>query len=166
MAVRRNLVLAALALAWAGGNGAAAQDTVPDRSGRELRGQASVYAPNLNGRRMADGGVFEPASDTVASNLLPLGTVARVTNLRNGRTALVRVRDNGNFAAGRVVNVSPKVAEFLGMNRNGVAQVAVAPLAVPQPGGRFRLGAGTGTPGQRAAQPPGSGRRADPDRLP
>ncbi len=164
MASRRTLALAALGLAWAAG--AAAQDAAaPDRSGRELRGQASVYAADLNGRRMADGGIFEPASDTVASNVLPLGTVARVTNLRNGRTAIVRVRDSGDFATGRVVNVSPKVAEFLGM-RDGVARVSVTPLAVPQPGGRFRLGAGTGAPGQRAAQPPAPDRRAAPDRLP
>ena len=156
MVSRRALALATSCLAWA--NGAAAQEAAPDRSGRELRGQASVYAPDLNGRRMADGGTFEPASDTVASNLLPLGTVARVTNLRNGRTAMVRVRDRGDFAAGRVVNVSPKVAEFLGMSRNGVAQVAVTPLAVPQPGGRFRLGAGTEAPGRPAAVPPATAR--------
>lgn len=157
MMVRRDLALAALCLAWAGT--ASAQEAAPDRSGRELRGQASVYAANLNGKRMADGGSFDPASDTVASNLLPLGTVVRITNLRNGRTAIARVRDRGDFVSGRVVNVSPKVAEFLGMNRNGVAQVILSPLAVPQPGGRYRLGAGTAAPGRRAAQPPDPGRR-------
>lgn len=159
MLPRRALALATFCLL---ATAAVAQDAAPDRSGRELSGQASVYAPNLNGRRMADGGVFEPASDTVASNLLPLGTVARVTNLRNGRTAMVRVRDRGAFAEGRVVNVSPKVAEFLGMNRNGVARVTVTPLAVPQPNGRFRLGEGTGLPGRRAAEPPATIPRARP----
>ena len=142
-------LLAALLLA---APAALAQPAAPsDPSGQALRGQASVFAPNLAGRRMADGGRFDPASDTVASTTLPLGTTARVRNLRNGRVAMVRVRDRLPASAGRILSVSPKVAQFLGMNRNGVAQVEVAPLAVPQRDGSVRLGSGTGLAGRRAA---------------
>ena len=63
---------------------------------------------------------------------------------------MVRVRDRLPAADGRVVNVSPKVAEALGVRPGGMIQVAVAPLAVPQADGSVRLGAGTGLAGQRA----------------
>ena len=121
-----------------------------DHSGREQRGRAAVYARELAGRRMADGGRFDPDASVVASGTLPLGTTARVTNLRNGRVAMVRVRDRGPGADGRILNVSPKVAGFLGMREDGVAPVVVAPLAVPQADGGVRLGVGTGLAGRRA----------------
>lgn len=96
---------------------------------------------------MADGGLVELNSDSAASNTLPLGTTAR---LRNGRVAIVRVRDRLPAAGNRIIRVTPKVAQFLGIPRNGVATVEVAPLAVPQRDGSVRLGAGTGLPGRRA----------------
>ena len=77
---------------------------------------------------MADGTRFDPASNAAASKTLPLGTTARVTNLRNGRSALVTVRDRGPYVAGRVLDVSPADARQLGMKRQGVAPVAIAPL--------------------------------------
>ncbi|GGC70063.1 hypothetical protein GCM10011504_54870 [Siccirubricoccus deserti] len=121
-----------------------------DRSGRELRGQAAIIARKLAGRPMADGGLFDPEASVVASSTLPLGATARVTNLRNGQVAMVRVRDRIPGTDGRILNVSPKVAEFLGVRRGGVFQVVVAPLAVPQSDGSVRLGAGTGLAGRRA----------------
>jgi len=99
---------------------------------------------------MADGGLFDPEASVVASSTLPLGATARVTNLRNGKVAMVRVRDRIPGTGGRILNVSPKVAEFLGVRRGGVFPVAVAPLAVPQSDGGVRLGAGTGLAGRRA----------------
>lgn len=101
------------------------------RPGRVQEGKASIYAAGLRGRKMADGTPFDPASDSAASKTLPLGTAARVTNLENGRTATVRVRDRGPHRAGRVMDVSPGTAGALGMKRDGVAPVAVVPLASP-----------------------------------
>ncbi|MBL6080535.1 hypothetical protein JMJ56_21185 [Belnapia sp. T18] len=121
-----------------------------DRSGRELRGKAAIFARHLAGRRMADGGFFNPEASVVASNTLPLGATARVTNLQNGQVAMVRVRDRISGTDGRILNVSPKVAEFLGVRRSGVFPVAVAPLAVPQADGNIQLGSGTGLAGRRA----------------
>ncbi|WP_052402158.1 septal ring lytic transglycosylase RlpA family protein [Muricoccus aerilatus] len=143
--MRALLVLAALL-----GSPALAQPAVPDASGGARRGQASVFAPALAGRRMADGGTVELSSDSAASDALPLGSTARVRNLRNGRIAIVRVRDRLPASGQRIISVSPKVAQFLGMPVNGVAQVEVAPLAVPQRDGSIKLGAGTGLAGRRA----------------
>lgn len=92
------------------------------------KGRASIYAASLRGRKMADGTPFNPASNAAASKTLPLGTAARVTNVENGRTTMVRVRDRGPHRAGRIIDVSPMSASALGMTRVGVAPVAVAPL--------------------------------------
>jgi len=129
---------------------ALAQSAAPDPSGGARRGQASVFAPGLAGRRMADGGRVEMNSDSAASAVLPLGTTARIRNLRNGRVAMVRVRDRLPASGERIISVSPKVAQFLGMPVDGVARVEVAPLAVPQRDGTFRLGSGTALSGRRA----------------
>ena len=96
--------------------------------GRVQEGKASVYAVSLRGRRMADGTPFNPASNAAASKTLPLGTTARVTNVKNGRTTMVRVRDRGPHRAGRIIDLSPGSAGALGMARDGIAPVAVAPL--------------------------------------
>src|SRR6478752_6902652 len=121
MATRGLIYTAVLALGLAG----AAQSNEPaadaprqasrstiDRSGRVLRGQAAVFATDLAGQRMADGGRYDPETAIAASSSLPLGSTARVTNLRNGQTALVRVRDRFPGSNGRILNVSAKVAEF------------------------------------------------------
>ena len=121
-----------------------------DASGGARRGEASVFATRLAGARMADGGRFETNSDSVASPVLPLGTTARVRNLRNGRSTMVRVRDRLPASGERILSVSPRVAAELGMRANGLAQVEVAPLAVPQRDGSVRLGAGTRLAGRRA----------------
>jgi rare lipoprotein A len=88
---------------------------------------ASVYAEKFRGRRMADGTRFDPVSNAAASTSLPLGTTAHVTNLKNGRTATVQVRDRGPHRAGRIIDVSPGSANTLGMDRHGTAPVLVAP---------------------------------------
>jgi len=113
-----------------------------DHSGRKQAGRASFYADRFADKRMADGRRMNPNTDAAASKTLPLGTVAEVTNLENGRSAKVQVEDRGPYIAGRVVDVTPKVADQLGMLRRGVAAVVVKPIAVPQPDGAVKLGAG------------------------
>jgi rare lipoprotein A len=65
-----------------------------------------------------------------------------VTNLSNGKTATVKVEDRGPYVDGRVVDLTSKVAEQLDMKKVGVSPVVVAPIAVPQPNGAVKLGAG------------------------
>lgn len=102
-----------------------------DTAGQAQKGKASIYAESLRGRKMADGTPFNPASDVAASKTLPLGTTAQVTNLKNGRTATVRVSDRGPYKAGRIIDVSPGTGNALGMTNDGVAPVAVVPLTPP-----------------------------------
>jgi rare lipoprotein A len=115
------------------------------------RGKASYTAPRLAGRRMADGGRFDPRSDAAAHRTLPLGSAARVTNLGNGRSATVTVRDRGPRAPGRILDVSPRTAEQLGMREGGVAEVEVAPIGASPSGGGAEPSSGTtsgGGPGR------------------
>ena len=113
-----------------------------DQTGRAQQGKASFYAPSFSNKPMADGRPMDPQSNVAASKNLPLGTTAKVTNLENGKTATVKVEDRGPYVDGRVVDLSPKVAEDLGMKHQGVAPVVVKPIAVPQPDGGVKLGAG------------------------
>jgi rare lipoprotein A len=113
-----------------------------DHSGRKQKGRASYYASSFNNRKMANGNRFNPNSNVAASKTLPLGTTAKVTNLSNGKSATVKVEDRGPYVDGRVVDVAPKVADELDMKKVGVTPVVVAPIAVPQPDGGIKLGAG------------------------
>ena len=137
---------------------AEAQRPAPvSRAGRVERGKASYYAPGLAGRRMADGGRFDPRSDTAAHRTLPLGSTARVRNLGNGRSATVTVRDRGPHARGRILDVSPGTAERLGMTGEGVASVEVTPVEVPRAGGQAEPRSGSaasgGGPGRARHRP-------------
>lgn len=113
-----------------------------DTSGRIQRGEASYYHPNLHGRPMANGEPFDSRSNSAASRTLPLGTIALVRNLETGQMATVEIEDRGPYAGGRVLDVSPKTAEALGMKHDGTAPVEIAPVQVPQPDGTLKPGAG------------------------
>jgi rare lipoprotein A len=91
---------------------------------------------------MADGNRMSPQSNVAASKTLPIGTTAKIINLQNGKSATVRVGDRGPFVAGRVMDVTFKVAQELDMGKHGVVPVEVKPIAVPQPNGDVKLGAG------------------------
>jgi rare lipoprotein A len=123
---------------------------VLDRSGNKRLGKASFYAREFSGRKMADGTIMEPQSNNAASKTLPLGTVAKVTNLETGRSAVVTIRDRGPYIRGRIVDLSPATAKEIGIeHKNGVAKVEVAPLAVPLPDGHIKLGAAVETNADR-----------------
>ena len=113
-----------------------------DHSGRKERGRASYYARYFDGRLMANGRPMNPNADIAASKTLPLGTVATVTNLENGRSEKVKIEDRGPFIDGRVVDLTPKVANALRMRKQGVVPVVVKPITIPLPNGKVKLGAG------------------------
>jgi rare lipoprotein A len=121
-----------------------------DPSGRKQRGHASFYAGRFANRKMANGRRMNPNSDIAASKTLPLGSVAKVTNLDNGTSATVTIEDRGSFVDGRVLDLAPKVARQLDIGTKGVAPVEVKPITVPQQGGGVKLGAGgaDATPGE------------------
>ncbi|MGN6390405.1 MAG: septal ring lytic transglycosylase RlpA family protein [Burkholderiaceae bacterium] len=125
---------ALFALAACLANGArAGDDTRLDRSGQPRRGEASYYGKEFAGRTMADGTPMQPDANAAASKTLPLGTEARVTNLENGKSATVEIRDRGPYVAGRIIDVTPKVAKTLEMKKEGVAPVVVKPIDLPPP---------------------------------
>lgn len=113
-----------------------------DRSGKARKGKASYYGKQFHGKKMADGTPMDPRSNVAASTTLPLGTKARVTNLENGKSETVEIRDRGPYVEGRIVDVSPTVADKLGIKRQGVAPVEVKPLEVPQKDGSVKKTAG------------------------
>lgn len=119
-----------------------------DYSGRKRRGKASYYAHSFSGKKMADGSRLNPQADVAASKTLPLGTTAVVKNLANGKTAKVEIKDRGPYVDGRIVDVTPKVAQKLDIRKEGVAPVEVVPIEVPQPDGTVKPGAALTGPRQ------------------
>ena len=88
-------------------------------------GLASWYGNDFHGRLTANGEVFDMASLTAAHPTLPMPSYARVTNLRNGKSLIVRVNDRGPYHGNRLIDVSNKAAELLEFKGNGVAKVRV-----------------------------------------
>ncbi len=115
-------------------------------SGARQVGEASYYGPEFAGRRMADGRRFDPRSASVAHRTLPFGTTVLVRNLGNGRSTTATVEDRGPFVHGRIIDLSPQLAERLGMMAEGIASVEVTPVevaeAVDQRGRGPLIGAG------------------------
>lgn len=88
-------------------------------------GLASWYGSDFHGRRTANGEVFDQMSISAAHPTMPLPSYARVTNLRNQHSIIVRVNDRGPYHANRVMDVSQQVAEALEFRRSGTARVRV-----------------------------------------
>src|ERR1700712_1313290 len=99
-----------------------------DHSYRE-EGMASWYGDAFHGRLTANGEVFDMASLTAAHPTLPIPSYARVTNLGNGKSLIVRVNDRGPYHGNRLIDVSNKAAELLEFKGNGVARVRVEYVA-------------------------------------
>ena len=88
-------------------------------------GMASWYGDDFHGRLTANGEVFDMGSLTAAHPTLPMPSYARVTNLSNGKSLIVRVNDRGPYHGNRLIDVSNKAAELLEFKGNGVARVRV-----------------------------------------
>ncbi|WP_456670646.1 septal ring lytic transglycosylase RlpA family protein [Bradyrhizobium sp. USDA 3240] len=88
-------------------------------------GMASWYGDDFHGRLTANGEVFDMGSLTAAHPTLPMPSYARVTNLSNGKSLVVRVNDRGPYRGNRLIDVSNKAAELLDFKGNGVARVRV-----------------------------------------
>jgi rare lipoprotein A len=97
-------------------------------------GLASWYGDDFHGRYTANGEIFDENSISAAHPTLPLPSYARVTNLSNHKSIIVRINDRGPYAKGRLIDLSVKTAQLLGFYGHGVAKVRVdyvgmAPLA-------------------------------------
>lgn len=100
---------------------------VPREVSRDFEqvGNASWYGAAFHGRRTANGEVYDMRSLSAAHPTMPLPSYARVTNLNNRRSIIVRVNDRGPFHGGRVLDVSQRVADALDFRRAGTARVKV-----------------------------------------
>jgi rare lipoprotein A len=92
------------------------------------QGQASWYGPGFFGNRTASGEVLRPGSLTAAHRSLPFGTQVRVTNIGNGRSAIVRINDRGPFHGHRVIDLAHGAANQLGLISSGIANVKLEVL--------------------------------------
>ncbi|MDE2445933.1 MAG: septal ring lytic transglycosylase RlpA family protein [Alphaproteobacteria bacterium] len=84
-------------------------------------GWASYYK---SGRLTANGERFNPMGFTAAHRGLPFGTKLKVTNLRNGRSVIVRVNDRGPFIRGRILDLSLGAAKAIGLTASGIGKIS------------------------------------------
>jgi rare lipoprotein A (peptidoglycan hydrolase) len=91
-------------------------------------GSASWYGPGFNGKKTASGEIFDEKKFTAAHKTLPLGSQARVTNLKNGKSVKVEINDRGPYAGDRIIDLSKAAAGALGMVEHGVVDVRIDPL--------------------------------------
>lgn len=92
-------------------------------------GIASWYGPKFHGKLTANGEIFDMNAVSAAHKTLPLPSVVRVTHLANGRSLVIRVNDRGPFVGDRVIDLSRRAADLLGIRRSGTATVRVELLA-------------------------------------
>ena len=95
---------------------------------RVITGEASWYGPGFYGNHTANGEIYRPGTMTAAHRNLPFGTKVRVTNLRNGRSAVIRINDRGPFVDHRVIDLGHGAASELGLISSGIAQVKLEVL--------------------------------------
>ena len=97
------------------------------------RGVASWYGPTFHGGNTSSGELYDMYGMSAAHKTLPLPTYARVTNLRNGRSVVVRINDRGPFVANRLIDLSYTAATRLDMIREGTTLVEVRALTPGAP---------------------------------
>jgi rare lipoprotein A len=98
------------------------------------RGEASYYADRFAGQTTANGEIFDPADMTAAHLNLPFDTVVRVTRVGGERTrsVVVRINDRGPYVDDRIIDLSEGAAQELGMLEEGVVEVRIEILELPE----------------------------------
>ena len=88
-------------------------------------GIASWYGPNFHGKKTANGEIFNQNAVSAAHKTLPIPSIVIVTNLENNKKLEIRINDRGPFVRGRIIDLSKKAAEILGILKSGTAKVRV-----------------------------------------
>ncbi len=118
-------------------------------------GMASWYGAPYHNRRGSNGEVYNMHAMTAAHLTLPLGSIVRVTNLKTGNSALLRITDRGPFVPGRIVDLSLAAAKALDVYLPGIAKVRLEVLQAPVPldtGGRWAVQIGSFAGKKEAAE--------------
>ena len=108
----------------------------------EQTGTASWYGPPYHNRRGSNGEIYNMNAMTAAHLTLPLGSIVRVTNLKTGHSALLRITDRGPFVEGRILDLSLAAAKALDVYLPGTARVRLEVLEAPAAldvGGRWAI---------------------------
>ena len=95
-----------------------------------ITGISSWYGPNFHGKLTANGEVFDQYGVTAAHKTLPLGTVARVTNLDNNKSVILRINDRGPYVGDRILDCSYGAAKKLGFIAQGTTKVRIELIEV------------------------------------
>ena len=106
---------------------------LPTAEGYDRIGMASWYGAKFHGRRTSSGEMYDMYKLTAAHPTLPIPVYARVENLGNGRSTIVRINDRGPFRGGRFLDLSYAAAVKLDMMEQGTARVRVTTIVVPDP---------------------------------
>jgi rare lipoprotein A len=117
-------------------------------------GLASWYGPPYHNRRGSNGEIYNMHAMTAAHRTYPLGSIVRVTNVKTGSTALVRITDRGPFIRGRIIDLSLAAASKLDVQKPGVARVKVELMqssALSQASGKWAVQIG-GFPDESTAR--------------
>jgi rare lipoprotein A len=112
----------------------------------EETGMASWYGAPYHNRRGSNGEIYDMNAMTAAHLTLPLGSIARITNVKTGNSAVVRITDRGPFVVGRIVDLSFAAAKALDVYLPGTAKVRLEVLQAPTPldtGGRWAVQIGS-----------------------
>tara|TARA_B100001964_G_scaffold108863_1_gene121612 strand:- start:17 stop:487 length:471 start_codon:yes stop_codon:yes gene_type:complete len=97
---------------------------------RVITGISSFYAEDFHGKLTANGEVYDMYGLTAAHKTLPLNTIARVTNLENNKSLILRINDRGPYVKGRILDCSYGAAKKLGFINNGTAKVKIEIIEV------------------------------------
>ena len=98
-----------------------------------LYGTASYYSNSFNGKQTANGEIYSHKKMTAACNVLPLGTWIKVTNLRNGKSVVVKTNDRLHSKMKRVVDLSREAADKLDYVKSGLTRVRVEVIGKKKP---------------------------------
>lgn len=128
---------------------------MPEADGYSERGVASWYGKKFHGKRTSSGEKYDMYKMTAAHRTLPLPSYARVTNLENGESAIVRVNDRGPFLHNRLIDLSYAAAYKLGIMGDGTGHVKVESIDTDASGDTISR-AGTGTSTGAAVEGPSS----------
>ena len=93
--------------------------------GDRFKGNASWYGPNFHGKLTSNGETYSMWAMTAAHKTLPMNTIVKVTNKRNGQSVVVRINDRGPFIATRIIDLSKKAAGKIDMVGHGTAPVSI-----------------------------------------
>jgi rare lipoprotein A (peptidoglycan hydrolase) len=95
---------------------------------RYYSGTSSFYGKKFNGKKTANGETYDMNGLSAAHKALPLGTMAKVTNLQNGKSVVVKINDRGPYVKGRSLDLSYGAAKRIGLDKEGVGEVEIESL--------------------------------------